>query len=141
MNCEQMFRLSNESSPAPTRLRLRIQSRWVGVMLMLAAGVAAADPGTGPAYEGPVGVTGIFNGNVTTGCSYDPISHSAQRTVTDLVVPGAVGKYPLQMTRTYNSRAKFYSVIGSGPGWTHEYNWLVSLDGHKVISPQGSVTE
>jgi len=25
----------------------------------------------------PVGVTGIFNGNVTTACSYDPLTHIA----------------------------------------------------------------
>ena len=38
-------------------------------------------------YEGPVGVTGIFNGNVTTGCSYDPLGHSALRRIDDIVVP------------------------------------------------------
>ena len=41
----------------------------------------------------PIGIVGIFNGNVTTGCSYDPLSHSARREVTDLVVPGSIGKY------------------------------------------------
>src|SRR5882724_4361984 len=52
----------------------------------------------------PIGVTGIFNGNVTTGCSYDPLSHSSNRAIDDIVVPGSIGKYPLKMTRYYNSR-------------------------------------
>src|SRR5437868_7138689 len=61
----------------------------------------ASDPGylppdgptSGGNYEGPVGVTGIFNGNVATGGSYDPLSHSAHRAIDDIVVPGSIGKY------------------------------------------------
>jgi hypothetical protein len=49
-------------------------------------------PETAANYEGPVGVTGIFNGNVTTGCSYDPLSHSAHRAIDDIVVPGSIGQ-------------------------------------------------
>src|SRR4030095_10532550 len=45
----------------------------------------------GTNYEGPVGVTGIFNGNVTTGCSYDPLTHSAHRAIDATVVPGWTG--------------------------------------------------
>ena len=29
----------------------------------------------------PAGVTGIFNGNVTTGCSYDPLTFNSKRAV------------------------------------------------------------
>jgi hypothetical protein len=88
-----------------------------------------------------VGVTGIFNGNVATGCSYDPLAHSAHRAIDDIVVPGSIGKYPLKMTRYYNSRAQYYGLtaIGLGPGWAHEYSWLVWSGGSKVISPNGSV--
>jgi RHS repeat-associated protein len=95
-------------------------------------------PSDGSAYEGPVGVTGIFNGNITTACSYDPLTHNAKRTVTDIVVPGAVGKYPLKMTRYYNSRLQ-YGSSGLGPGWFHEYGWVLTSGGSKLISPQGSV--
>ena len=57
-------------------------------------------PDTGGNYEGPIGVTGIFNGNVTTACSYDPVGHSAHRAVEDIPpVPGSLGKYPLKLTR------------------------------------------
>jgi len=56
-------------------------------------------PESGESYEGPVGVTGIFNGNVSTGGSYDPLGHSATRAIDDIVVPGTLGKYPLKMTQ------------------------------------------
>lgn len=94
-------------------------------------------------YEGPVGVTGIFNGNVATGCSYDPLSHSAHRAIDDIVVPGSIGKYPLKMTRYYNSRQQYYALnaIGLSPGWAHEYSWLMWGAGTKVISPHGSVQD
>jgi hypothetical protein len=86
-------------------------------------------------------VTGIFNGNVTTGCSYDPLSHSVHRAIDDIVVPGSIGKYPLKMTRYYNSRQQYYAftAIGLSPGWAHEYSWLLWSAGHKVVSPHGNV--
>jgi RHS repeat-associated protein len=98
-------------------------------------------PDSGNTYEGPVGVTGIFNGNVATGCSYDPLSHSAHREVTDIVVPNSLGKYPLKMTRYYNSRQQYYALtaIGLSPGWSHEYSWLLWGAGHKVVSPHGGL--
>jgi RHS repeat-associated protein len=97
-------------------------------------------PETAANYEGPVGVTGIFNGNVATGCSYDPLSHSAHRTIDDIVVPGSIGKYPLKMTRYYNSRQLYYGS-GLGPGWAHEYSWLLTGAGHKVVSPHGNTSD
>ena len=95
----------------------------------------------GNTYEGPVGVTGIFNGNVTTGCSYDPLTHSEHREVTDMIVPGSIGKYPLKMTRYYNSRAQYYALnaIGLSPGWASEYSWLLYTAGERVVSPHGNV--
>jgi len=101
-------------------------------------------PETGGSYEGPVGVTGIFNGNVTTGCSYDPLSHSTHRAIDDIVAPGSIGKYPLKMTRYYNSRQQYYAApgaIGLSPGWSHEYSWLLWGGGTKVISPRGNVLD
>ena len=94
----------------------------------------------GTFYEGPVSVAGVFNGNVTTGCSYDPLTHSAHRAIDDIVVPGSIGKYPLKMTRYYNSRAQYYALtaIGLGPGWAHEYSWLMWTAGHRVVSPHGT---
>jgi YD repeat-containing protein len=88
----------------------------------------------------PVGVTGIFNGNITTGCSYDPLTHSAHRAIDDIVVPGSIGKYPLKMTRYYNSR-RLGGAGGLGPGWSHEYTWFWSPGRGKVEYPNGNVWE
>ena len=101
-------------------------------------------PDTGGNYEGPIGVTGIFNGNVTTACSYDPVGHSAHRAVEDIPpIPGSLGKYPLKLTRYYNSRQQYYGIgtIGLGPGWSHEYAWLLWSDGTRVVSPHGNVSD
>ena len=64
----------------------------------------------------PTGPSGVFNGNVTTGCSYDPYTGNAVRTITDMVVAGAVGEYGLSYSRTWNIRT---------PGWQHPYNWSI----------------
>lgn len=55
--------------------------------------------------DNPTGVSGIYNGNVTTGGSYDAHTGNAIRAVTDLVVPGCVGAYPLKWTRYFNTRS------------------------------------
>ena len=70
----------------------------------------------------PVGVTGAFEGVITTGCAYNVLSHNATRQIDDIVVPGSIGKYPLKMTRYYNSRL-ISAWGGLGPGWSHEYLW------------------
>ena len=69
----------------------------------------------------PIGVTGAFEGVVTTGCAYNVLNHNARRQIDDIVVPGAVGKYGLKMTRYYNSRGGGYGPLGTG--WTHGYGW------------------
>jgi len=53
--------------------------------------------------DNPTGPSGQFNGNITTGCSYDPYTGNATRTITDIVVAGAVGDYGLSFSRTSNS--------------------------------------
>ena len=65
----------------------------------------------------PTGPAGQYNGNVTTGGSYDPYTGNVTRTVTDMVVTGAVGQYGLSWSRTWNSR--------SGGGWQHPYSWTI----------------
>jgi len=74
---------------------------------------------------------------VDTGCAYDPYTGNAQRTVTDIVVPGAVGAYPLKWSRRYGSRT---ADIGSGipVGWIHSYHWTMSMyTGDWVGTPDG----
>lgn len=80
--------------------------------------------------DNPTGESGRFNGNVTTGVSYDPYTGNATRSVTDLVVPGAVGAYPLAFIRTMNSRYTPDSnapalQFGDGGGWRHNYEWAI----------------
>jgi RHS repeat-associated protein len=70
----------------------------------------------------PTGVSGIFNGNVTTGCSYDPTTRNALRVIDDIVVPGCVGAYPLKWTRYNNNRMKY----GNNGGWTFSYDYWQS---------------
>jgi RHS repeat-associated protein len=92
----------------------------------------------GTNFEGPVGVTGDFKGLITTAGAYSPLNHNAYREVTDLVVPGSIGKYPLKMTRYYNSRQ--LGLTGLGLGWRYEYaGWGVSNSGGKVSYPNGNV--
>src|ERR1700730_5263613 len=68
----------------------------------------------------PTGPAGAFNGSVTTGCSYDPYTANATRSITDIVVAGAVGEYGLSLSRTWNSRT---------PGWQHSHNWAIDAFG------------
>src|SRR5438874_8971289 len=79
--------------------------------------------------DNPTGTSGQHNGNVTTGGSYDPYTANATRSVTDLVVAGGVGSYPLAFTRTMNSR--YTAGVGNAPAfgqagtWTFNYQWTI----------------
>src|SRR2546425_4715764 len=75
--------------------------------------------------DNPTGVSGIFNGNITTGCSYDPYTGNATRKVTDIVVAGAVGSYGLTFSRISNSRNSFGRWFGMSGAWRHSYAWTV----------------
>lgn len=77
--------------------------------------------------DNPTGPSGVFNGNVTTGCSYDPYTGNAMRSVTDLVVAGGMGTYPLAFSRVANSRfQQYYSFqFGGAGGWQHSYSWSI----------------
>ena len=76
--------------------------------------------------QNPGGASGIFNGQVQTGCSYDPYTGNATRSITDIAVAGAVGDYPLALVRTANSRAPSTTeVFGFAGGWNHNYNWIL----------------
>lgn len=95
--------------------------------------------------DNPTGVAGVFNGNSMTGCSYDPYTGNATRTVVDITVSGAVGAYPLQWSRTMNSRAIYTgggdfqhadAYFGWGGGWSHSYGWdIVGGSNTTTITP------
>ena len=85
----------------------------------------------------PVGVTGAYEGVVTTGGGYNALNHNARREIDDIVVPGAVGKYGLKMTRYYNSRSD--NGYPMGPGWSHEYLWTRDQIRGRIDYPNGTV--
>ncbi len=93
------------------------------LLLLLLAFLPQLDAQVG--NNNPTGVSGIFNGNVTTGCSYDPYTGNAHRAITDIVVAGAVGEYPLALTRTSNSRDAQGTAFGQPGAWRHNYQWLL----------------
>lgn len=88
--------------------------------------------------DNPTGPAGAFNGNVTTAGSYDPYTGNVVRKITDIVVAGGVGSYPLAFTRTSNSRSQFADNLALGfaePGmWRHSYDW--KLDYSEDTQPQ-----
>jgi RHS repeat-associated protein len=71
--------------------------------------------------DNPTGVAGAFNGNITTGCSYDPYTGNAVRSIDDIVVPGTVGAYPLKWTRYWNSHTSYKDDTGVGANWRFSY--------------------
>jgi hypothetical protein len=90
--------------------------------------------------DNPTGPSGVFNGNVTTACSYDPYTGNATRNSTDLVVAGGVGSYPLAFSRTANSRYQQAGDFGFGQagGWRHSYAW--DIDGSEPSDPSSPPT-
>ncbi len=97
------------------------------VLLLSALFVAAPVAVFGQGGNNPTGTFGEFNGNSTTGCSYDPFTGNATRTIVDLAVTGAVGAYPLAWTRTMNSRDTGGGHLGGGGSWRESYRWAESL--------------
>src|SRR6202162_2317859 len=80
--------------------------------------------------DNPTGVAGEFQGEITTGCDYSPYTTTARRTVTDLVVAGGVGTYPLTFARTSTSRYNTAVKVdfGTAGSWLHSYQWSIDTD-------------
>jgi hypothetical protein len=91
-------------------------------------GVLRADPGD----DNPAGISGEFNGMVTTGCSYDPYTGNAKRSITDVAAVGAVGAYPLAFTRSMNSRVDASAGVnypfGKAGAWRHAFQWEIKFN-------------
>ena len=109
----------------------------IGASHVLGQGQAGGDT--------PTGLAGSFGGSITTGGgSFDPYERNATRSVTDIVVPGAV--IPFTYTRIWNSRK----------GWRHNWQWeldeIIASDsggsdsndlfkGYNVYYPDGRVVK
>ena len=63
---------------------------------------------------------------------YDPYTRNVKRIVTDMVVPGCLGAYPLKVTRYYNSR-------GTSAGWSFDF-WR-ETPAQVVTAPDGRVMD
>jgi RHS repeat-associated protein len=103
----------------------------IGALMALFCNAASAQTGD----DNPYG-SGPFNGEVTTGCDYDPYSANARRVVTDISLPSV--SYPLEFTRTSVSRGasqdfppgQFSTAVNGGDlyaptTWVHSYQWRV----------------
>ena len=106
--------------------------RYVYALLLIVAMATTAPAQLG--NDNPTGISGAFNGSVTTGGSYDPYTGNVTRSITDISVAGAVGAYPLALTRTLNSRYETGRPIefGHGGTWTHNYQWRVITAYHRT---------
>jgi YD repeat-containing protein len=125
---------------SPTRSTSVAQS-WCAFFLVFLF-VSAAPPLLALDDHNPIGVTGAFEGLITTGCGYNVLNHSATRVIDDIPpVAGSVGKYPLRLRRYWASRSLGFSG-GFNAGWRHEYSWSRSEDGGNTIKieyPNGNV--
>src|SRR5215831_3797087 len=129
MNFLALFKTPNledarERCVRPTRSNSRRDAVVALVALLLALTVQDLFAQVG--NNNPTGASGMFNGQVNTGCSYDPYTGNATRSITDIAVAGAVGDYPLALVRSSNSRAPSTTeVFGWAGGWNHNYNWIL----------------
>jgi RHS repeat-associated protein len=111
-----------------------ITRKSLGLVLLfgLAANSAVASVGS----DNPTGPAGEFEGSgiVTTGGHISTYTANASRSVTDLVVAGGVGAYPLAFTRVSNSRSYVVNDnsgggqnadFGTAGNWLHSYQWSI----------------
>ncbi len=89
----------------------------------LSSNLLAQDTGS------PTGMTGGFSGTIPFGSgSFDPLERNATRSITDIVVPGAV--VPFTYTRTWYSR-KGAPTLANGWSqnpWTNNWCWTVTMN-------------
>jgi RHS repeat-associated protein len=86
--------------------------------------------------DNPTGPAGIFNGEITTGGSYDPYTGNVRRAVIDIAVAGAVGTNPLTFSRVCNSRNAIWGInFGFAGSWVHNYEWTIN-DSNEALGPQ-----
>jgi RHS repeat-associated protein len=93
------------------------------IILGLMVVTVLADVGS----DNPTGIAGQFDDTITTGCAYSAYTANATRSITDLVVSGSVGSYPIAFTRTLNTRyivGLSYDFGGAG-NWRHSFSWSI----------------
>ena len=116
--------MQNQSTPtcrlfrhsSPRSLRLAFLAGVILSLIQLAPATSFGEAGD----DNPTGVAGDYNGNITTGCSYDAYTDDAKRTIDDIVVPGTIGAYPLKWTRYWNSHTDYQDHF-LGARWRFSY--------------------
>src|SRR3954468_20690158 len=84
----------------------------LGRYFVVCVGLIGASHALAQGDDTPTGLSGGFGGSITTGGgSFDPYERNATRSITDIVVPGAV--VPFTYTRIWNSRS----------GWSDNWSW------------------
>src|SRR5947207_12727418 len=108
---------------------------YIGLVLSCVVGISevfalvGSDNPTGPAGD-------LDRSGTMTGGNISPYTANASRSVTDLVVSGGVGAYPLAFTRISNSRSYLVNDnsvgatgqnadFGTGGNWLHSYQWTI----------------
>jgi hypothetical protein len=76
-------------------MKFHLQLSALAALAFLIPFLSLRPAGAEVGNDNPTGVNGHYNGNITTGGSYDPYTGNAKRFVTDLTVTGSVGSYPL----------------------------------------------
>ncbi|HWY51493.1 MAG TPA: RHS repeat-associated core domain-containing protein [Chthoniobacterales bacterium] len=109
---------------------------WFAIPILATVVICATAHGDEQGDDNPTGVAGAFNGNVTTGCSYDPDTGNAHRQIDDIVVPGSVSAYPLKWTRYWNSHVTWGSN-NIGASWRFSYLDYKFFGSNKPCTPDG----
>src|SRR5436190_19198538 len=132
-----IYRTTRRWSHRPTR-RVKsmstITKKYLGLILF--CGVAVSEVFALVGSDNPDGPAGELDrsGTITTGGNISPYTANASRSVTDLVVSGGVGAYPLAFTRISNSRSYLVNDnsvgatgqnadFGTGGNLLHSYQW------------------
>src|SRR5437588_5548652 len=113
-----------------------ILKKYLGLILFWGVGVSEVFALVGS--DNPTGPAGELDrsGTITTGGNISPYTANASRSVTDLIVSGGVGAYPLAFTRISNSRSYLTNDnsvgatglnadLGTGGNWLHSYQWSI----------------
>lgn len=98
----------------------------LGLGVAMCWSLAIPHPACAQGQDNISGVTGGFNGWVTSAGMYDPYTANARRVVTDITVPGALGT-GLTWTRILNTRYYPGAGLFGFSGWGHNWQWYLTV--------------
>ena len=117
-----------------------MKRKLIASSLLFFAAVFAQNELFAQGSDSPTGVTGDHGGTITTAGTYSPQTRNVSRTIDDLIVPSAVGSYPLKFTRYWNGRAGETYSAWSRTGWSFSYvGYRLDTSRGLVYFPDGRV--